>query len=117
MRMKRATRTSPSGAAAPTGGSHAKPARPPVCYGGWLQQRDLQTLSRGRDVLSKVGRLMQRLSSQYARRVHRRQGNGGHLFHTYYRALGLDPRRNLYANERPIPMADPQAAPIQEVLA
>jgi hypothetical protein len=46
-----------------------------------------------------------------------RQVHGGHLFHTYFRALGLDPRRNHFVNERPIPMADPQAAPIQEVLA
>jgi hypothetical protein len=46
-----------------------------------------------------------------------RQVHGGHLFHTYFRALGLDSRRNHYHNSRPIPMADPQAAPIQEVLA
>lgn len=46
-----------------------------------------------------------------------RQVHGGHLFHTYFRALGLDPRRSHYVGGRPIPMADPQAAPIQEVLA
>jgi hypothetical protein len=45
-----------------------------------------------------------------------RQVNGGHLFHTYFRALGLDPRRNHYHQGRPIPMADPQAAAIQEIL-
>lgn len=45
------------------------------------------------------------------------QVNAGHLFHTYFRALGLDPRRNHYADGRPIPMADPAAAPIREVLA
>jgi uncharacterized protein (DUF1501 family) len=45
------------------------------------------------------------------------QVNGGHLFHTYFRALGLDPRRNHFTDGRPIPMADPAAAPIQEVLA
>ena len=45
------------------------------------------------------------------------QVNGGHLFHTYFRALGLDPRRNHYTEGRPIPMADPDAAPIREVLA
>jgi hypothetical protein len=45
------------------------------------------------------------------------QVHGGHLFHTYFRALGLDPRRNHYADGRPIPMADPTAAPIREVLA
>ena len=46
-----------------------------------------------------------------------RQVNAGHLFHTYLRALGLDSTRNHYAHGRPIPMADPQAGPIQEVLA
>jgi uncharacterized protein (DUF1501 family) len=46
-----------------------------------------------------------------------RQVHGGHLFHTYFRALGLDPRRNHYHDGRPIPMADPQADAIQEVLA
>ncbi len=46
-----------------------------------------------------------------------RQVNGGHLFHSYFRALGLDPRRNHYHQGRPIPMADPQADAIAEVLA
>ena len=46
-----------------------------------------------------------------------REVNGGHLFHTYYRALGLDPKKKLYDNQRPIPMADPKAAAILEVLA
>ena len=46
-----------------------------------------------------------------------RQVHGGHLFHTYFRALGLDPRRNHYHQGRPIPMADPQADSITEVLA
>jgi uncharacterized protein (DUF1501 family) len=46
-----------------------------------------------------------------------RQVNGGHLFHTYLRAVGLDSRRNHYHDGRPIPMADPQAGPIQELLA
>jgi uncharacterized protein (DUF1501 family) len=46
-----------------------------------------------------------------------RQVGAGHLFHTYLRALGLDGTRNLYHQGRPIPMADPQAGPIQEVLA
>jgi uncharacterized protein (DUF1501 family) len=49
--------------------------------------------------------------------VTERQVHGGHLFHTYFRALGLDPRRNHYHNGRPIPMADPQASAIQEILA
>lgn len=38
-----------------------------------------------------VGRLMQRLSSQYARRVHRKQGESGHLFQQRYQALLIDP--------------------------
>ncbi len=46
-----------------------------------------------------------------------RQVHGGHLFHTYFRALGLNPRRNHYHQGRPIPMADPQADAIREVLA
>lgn len=46
-----------------------------------------------------------------------RQVNGGHLFHTYFKALGLDPKRNHYHDGRPIPMADPQAEAIDEILA
>jgi uncharacterized protein (DUF1501 family) len=46
-----------------------------------------------------------------------RMVNGGHLFHTYFKALGLDPRKNYYIDQRPIPMADPKAGPITEVLA
>jgi uncharacterized protein (DUF1501 family) len=46
-----------------------------------------------------------------------RMVHGGHLFHTYFKALGLDPRKNYYIDQRPIPMADPKAAPITEVLA
>ncbi len=45
-----------------------------------------------------------------------RQVHGGHLFHTYFRALDLNPTRNYYHEGRPIPMADPQASAIQEVL-
>ena len=43
--------------------------------------------------------------------------NGGHLFHTYFRALGLNPTRNHHHEGRPIPMADPAAASINELLA
>ncbi|MBI2804178.1 MAG: DUF1501 domain-containing protein [Planctomycetes bacterium] len=49
--------------------------------------------------------------------VTERQVNGGHLFHTYFRALGLNPTRNFHHEGRPIPMADPQASAITEVLA
>jgi hypothetical protein len=43
--------------------------------------------------------------------------HGGHLFHTYLRALGLDPKKNFYIDQRPIPMADPKAEAVKEVLA
>jgi uncharacterized protein (DUF1501 family) len=46
-----------------------------------------------------------------------RQVHGGHLFHTYLKALGLDPKKNHYVDQRPIPMADPKAEAIPEVLA
>ncbi len=46
-----------------------------------------------------------------------REVNGGHLFHTYFRALGLNPRRNHYPQGQPVPMADPKADAITEVLA
>jgi uncharacterized protein (DUF1501 family) len=46
-----------------------------------------------------------------------RQVGAGHLFHTYFRALGLNSQRNHFVAGRPIPMADPQAVPIPEVLA
>ena len=46
-----------------------------------------------------------------------RQVHGGHLFHTYLKALGLDPKKNHYVDQRPIPMADPKADVITEVLA
>ncbi len=46
-----------------------------------------------------------------------REVNGGHLFHTYFRALGLDPTKNWYVNGQPIPRADPKASAITEVLA
>lgn len=45
------------------------------------------------------------------------QVNAAHLFHTYFRALGLNPSRNQYHDGRPIPIADPQASAIQEILA
>jgi uncharacterized protein (DUF1501 family) len=46
-----------------------------------------------------------------------REVHGGHLFHTYFRALGLDPTKNFYPKDRPIPIADPSASAITEVLA
>jgi hypothetical protein len=42
--------------------------------------------------------------------------HGGHLFHTYLTALGLNPKKNFRIDERPIPMADPKASAIHEVL-
>jgi uncharacterized protein (DUF1501 family) len=45
-----------------------------------------------------------------------RQVHGGHLFHTYLTALGLNPKKNFYIDQRPIPMADPKATAIPEIL-
>ena len=45
------------------------------------------------------------------------QVNGGHLFHTYLKALGLDPKKNWYVDQRPIQRADAKAHAIAEVLA
>ncbi len=41
----------------------------------------------------------------------------GHLFHTYMRAVGLDPSFDFEANGRPIQIADPTARPIPDLLA
>jgi hypothetical protein len=46
-----------------------------------------------------------------------REVHGGHLFHTYFRALGLNPTKNYYVDQRPIPMADPKASAMEELLA
>jgi len=42
-----------------------------------------------------IGRLMQRLTSQYAREMHRKQGQSGHLFQQRYQALLVDPETYL----------------------
>jgi hypothetical protein len=46
-----------------------------------------------------------------------REVNAGHLFHTYLTAVGLDPKTNFYPDDRPVPVADPKASAITEVLA
>lgn len=46
-----------------------------------------------------------------------REVDGGHLFHTYLKAVGLDGKKNFYPNERPVPIADPKTEAIKEVLA
>lgn len=46
-----------------------------------------------------------------------RQVHGGHLFHTYLRAVGLDPADQFIVGGRPIQVADPAAAAIDELLA
>ncbi|MFO0811249.1 MAG: DUF1501 domain-containing protein [Gemmataceae bacterium] len=46
-----------------------------------------------------------------------RQVNAGHLFHTYLQAVGLDSTKNFHPDGRPVPVADPAAAAIKEVLA
>jgi uncharacterized protein (DUF1501 family) len=46
-----------------------------------------------------------------------REVHGGHLFHTYLRAVGLDPTESFEANGRAIQIADPTASAIGELLA
>ncbi|MFN0053047.1 MAG: DUF1501 domain-containing protein [Planctomycetales bacterium] len=46
-----------------------------------------------------------------------REVNGGHLFHTYYRAVGLDPTKAFWHNGRPFHKADPKTDAISEILA
>jgi uncharacterized protein (DUF1501 family) len=46
-----------------------------------------------------------------------RQIDHGHLFHTYLRAVGVDSTAKFDAGGRAIPMADPAAEPIAELLA
>ena len=46
-----------------------------------------------------------------------REVNGGHLFHTYYRAVGLDPTKSFYNNGQPVDKADHKAEAISEILA
>jgi len=46
-----------------------------------------------------------------------REVNGGHMFHTYLTALGFNSEREHFVDGRPIAMADPATAPIQEILA
>jgi uncharacterized protein (DUF1501 family) len=46
-----------------------------------------------------------------------REVHGGHLFHTYMRAVGLDPMAQFDVDGRPIQMADPTASAIEELLA
>ncbi len=46
-----------------------------------------------------------------------REVGGGHLFHTYFQALGLDTTQNHDIPGRNIPIGDPTAAPIEELLA
>jgi hypothetical protein len=46
-----------------------------------------------------------------------KQVGGGHLFHTYLRAVGLDPTESFEADGRSIQLADPSAKAINELLA
>lgn len=46
-----------------------------------------------------------------------REVHGGHLFHTYLKAVGLDPTGQYEVGGRPIQMADPEASAIDELLA
>lgn len=46
-----------------------------------------------------------------------REVHAGHLFHTYYQAVGLDVQKNWVLNGRPLEKVDPKASVIQELLA
>ncbi len=46
-----------------------------------------------------------------------KQVGGGHLFHTYLRAVGLDPTESFEADGRVIQLADPTAKAVSELLA
>jgi len=45
-----------------------------------------------------------------------REVNGGHLFHTYYKAVGLDSTRSFWSEGRPFNKADPKTSAIDEIL-
>jgi len=41
----------------------------------------------------------------------------GHLFHTWFRALGIDPHKTQYDNQgQPLPLANEECEPIKEIL-
>jgi uncharacterized protein (DUF1501 family) len=46
-----------------------------------------------------------------------REVDGGHLFHTYYKAVGIDSTEPFWDNDRPFNKADPKASAIHEILA
>lgn len=46
-----------------------------------------------------------------------REVHGGHLFHTYYKAVGLDPTVDFYDNGRPFKKAKEGSSAIEELLA
>ena len=46
-----------------------------------------------------------------------REVNGGHLFHTWYSAVGIDPTEPFYHEGRPFEKADPKTSAIHEILA
>ena len=48
--------------------------------------------------------------------VETREVDGGHLFHTYMQAVGIDSRENHDIPDRPIPIGDPATAAIKELL-
>lgn len=50
-------------------------------------------------------------------KVAERQVDGGHLFHTYLQALGLDSTGHFDIDGRPMPMADPAVSGISELIA
>jgi hypothetical protein len=49
--------------------------------------------------------------------VTERPMNSAQLFHTWFRAVGLDTEKKYHVNQRPIPVAEPDIEPVAEVLA
>ncbi len=49
--------------------------------------------------------------------VSEREVDGGHLFHTYFRALGIDSSEYHTLDGRKVPIGDPARQPIEELLA
>ena len=56
-------------------------------------------------------------TSKDGREVTDREVHHGHLFHTYLRAVGLNPKKKFTVAGRKIPLANPADEPIKELLA
>ena len=63
------------------------------------------------------GRRLRRQNKRQRHRRHRPRGARRPSVPHIFPALGLNPKKNYYIQQQPIPMADPQAAAIEELLA